>query len=166
MDYSTARNILQDGDIVMVKSSHSVYNLLTKLFTGKYTHTGIVVWLDGGLWMAELNTGKNHVIPLSQLENIRFDVYKCPQNVDRVLVRKNILESVRISTPYGYLSAVITAINEFTDLNRFIHWRKIITCSGFVISILDKSGWIGYSYTVSPTKLSQSLKLLLEVNND
>ena len=166
MDYSTARDKIQDGDIIMVSHSESLFNHITKVFTGKYVHCGIAIWLDGGLWMAEINNGRNHVVPVSQLVAKGFTVYSYPVELDRTLVRTAILESVRISKPYGYLAAIIIGINEFFSINMFIHWKKIITCGGYVSAILDECGRVGYSYTVSPSKLSESLNFMFEVTND
>lgn len=163
MKYDEARQYIQDGDIVLVRSAHSLFGWLTKLFTGVYTHSGVAVWIEGGLWMVEINGGRNHAIPLSQLSDVDFDVYYPPNNLDRMAIKTVALRTLRVMIPYGFVATIVIGINEFFGINRFIHWRKIIICSGYVVEILDLAGWSEHSYIVSPTKLSELLLLKLEV---
>jgi hypothetical protein len=163
VDYQEARSQILDGDIIQVRTTHGLFGWLTKLFTGVYTHTAIAVWLDGGLWMVEINGGRNHAIPMSQLDNVDFDVFYPPYSLTRSLIREAILESIRVKTNYGYFATIATGINEFFGFNRFIHWRNQLDCTGYVVKILQKSGWSEHSYIVSPTKLSEELILRLEV---
>jgi hypothetical protein len=163
MNYAEARPQIMDGDIIEVLTAHSVFNWLTKLFTGRYVHTGMAFWLDGGLWMVEINGGKNHAIPLSQLEGTDFDVYAPPSYLSRTSIRTAALESIRIKTSYGFLAPIATGINEFFGFNRFIHWRNTLDCTGYVVKILQAAGWPEHSFIESPTKLSKELWLKLEV---
>jgi hypothetical protein len=163
MNYAEARPQIMDGDIIEVLTAHSLFNWLTKLFTGRYVHTGIAFWLDGGLWMVEINGGKNHAIPLSQLDGTDFDVFYPPYRLSRAAIRKAALESIRAKTSYGFLATIATGINEFFGFNRFIHWRGQLDCTGYVVKILEAAGWSEHSYIVSPTRLSEMLIFRLPV---
>ncbi|WP_394780589.1 hypothetical protein [Undibacterium sp.] len=66
LNYDQARYQIDDGDLIAVCGRDSIVSTLTRFFTrSAYTHTGIAVWLDSGLWMMELNGGRNHAIPMS-----------------------------------------------------------------------------------------------------
>ena len=166
MNYSEARPHIKDGDIVQVRTAHSLFGYATKFFTGVYTHTGIAVWLDGGLWLVEINGGRNHLIPLSQLAGMEFDVYLPPKGVSRAEIRKAALESIRVRVEYGFAAVVAAWVNEFFRINKVIHWRNQLECAGYVVKILVAAGWHNQSFIVSPTKLSTLLVIKLEVRHE
>lgn len=165
MNYQEARSSIFDGDIVEVLTAHGLFGYATKLFTGRYTHTAMALWLDGGLWMVELNGGRNHAIPMSQLEDVDFDVYDPPPGLVRSELREAALESIRVRQNYGYLAAVATGINEYFGLGLTIGWTQVLDCTGYIIKILEAKGWPRHSFITSPTLLSKELVLKLEVRH-
>lgn len=169
MSYQEARSQIVDGDLISVFKAHSLFNLATQIFTGEYTHTGVGVWIEGGLWLAEINGGGNHAVPLSQLQKFGFDVSEPPEGVDVSKVKSAILEELREKEPYGYLSAIATGVVEYFGLPITVNWRKGRHCSGLVTRIWDKSGWstfagFTHTYVISPTKLTKMVKFKFRVN--
>lgn len=164
MNYDEAVSQIEDGDIISIRKVHSLFGVLTKLFTGKYTHTGMAIWLNNSLWMTELNGGRNHAIPMIQLADSQFDVFFPPSSLNRAKIRRASLDSLKVMVKYGIPAVIATGINEFFGFNRFIHWRNILDCSGYVIKILEAAGWNEHSYITSPTKLSEMLTFKLSVN--
>lgn len=168
-DYAQARTKIHDGDLISVFKAHSLFNILTQGFTGKYTHVGTAIWLDGGLWLVEMNGGGNHAIPLSQLQKYGFDVSSPPPGVTRSAARREALAALRERESYGFLTAIATGIVEFFGLPIVVNWRKGRHCAGLCVKIYDKAGWAaedGYthSYVISPTKLTKKMMFRFRVN--
>lgn len=164
MNYQQARSQIEDGDVISVRTAHGLFGRATQFFTRKvYTHNGIAVWLDGGLWMVEINGGKNHAIPLSQLEGEDFDVFLPPPDLYRSNIRKAALESLRVKVKYGYLAAFAVGLLGLLKLKIFVHWRKIIVCSGYCVAVYEEAGWPEHSRIISPGGLADMLRLKLEI---
>lgn len=162
MRYDDARPLIATGDLIAVRETHGLLAPLTRFFTrSPVTHVGTALWMDGGLWMAELNGGKNHAIPLSQLSETDFDVYECP--VDRVKVRATTLAALRLKIGYGIIALPIIGLLNWLRIKVFIHARRVLVCSGYCISIYEAAGWPERSRIVSPEELVEQLKLKLEV---
>lgn len=164
MNYEEVRDKIQTGDIISVRNNKGFMHKLTRLVTrSPYTHSGIAIWLDEGLWMAEINGGKNHLIPLSQVDGIDFDVSECP--VDRETVKKEILDSLRVSLTYGFVSFVIIGLFDLFKIKERFRSMKSKVCSEYIQAILVASGWDVPEDMVSPYDLEQKLKLKFEVRN-
>ncbi len=163
MNFNESLIHIEIGDIVSIRTAHGLFGYATKFFTGVYTHSGLIVKLNDKFWVVELNGGKNHAIPYSQLVDTEFDIFHLPSELDREEVAAAALESLETKVSYGYITTVATGINEFFGLNRFIHWRNILDCTGYIMKILESKGWPEHSYIVSPTKFSEELNLKLQV---
>lgn len=101
MKYDELRDQVLDGDLVAVRSTHSLLNKLTRLvMRSPYTHTAIALWLDRGLWVAEMDGAKNVLVRLSSYADVAFDVYRCP--VPRDAVRQALLEQMRGKVAYDW----------------------------------------------------------------
>lgn len=158
LSYDEARDLIEDGDLIATRKTHSLFNWATKFFTREeYTHNGLAIWLDDGLWMSEINGGKNHLIPMSQLAGEDFDVCCPPEGLDRREIRREILESLRVKIPYGKLAAFATGLVEFFNLGIYIHWRNILHCAGISIRTYERAGWPRHTYVMSPGKLVKLL---------
>jgi hypothetical protein len=168
LTYQEARSKIHDGDLISVFKAHSLFNRATQFFTGEYTHTGVAVWIEGGLWLAETNGGGNHAVPLSQLQKFGFDVSEPPSGVDVSKIKSVVLEELREKEPYGYLAAVATGFVEYFGIPITINWRKGRHCSGLVTRIWDRAGWaelsgFTHTYVISPTKLTRQVKFKFRV---
>lgn len=162
MQYADARNQIEDGDLVAVMGRRGLLAWLTRFFTrDPHTHTGLAVWIDGGLYLAEINGGHNHLVPMSQLEEVDFDVYLPP--VDRVPLRDGIFAALRVRESYGAPALVVIGLMNWLRIKAFLHVRRFIVCTGFCVRIFEKAGWSEHTYILSPKELTQLLKLKLSV---
>lgn len=163
MLYDIARDQIDTGDVIAVKEKYGVLSAFTRFFTrSDYTHVGIAIWLHDGLWMAELNGGRNHIIPISQLSDVPYDVYHCPVE-DRSRVDKAITDSLRVRVDYGFAALIPIGLLNFLDVKVFLHARQILVCSGYCVAILEAAGWPERSRIISPKELVADLKIKLTV---
>jgi hypothetical protein len=153
MQYEEARSQIQTGDLIAVRDVHNLLGTVTQFFTkSPYTHTGVAIWLGGRLFIAELNSGRNHLTPVSQLKN--FDVFEPPEGLDRKAIELAIFIWLAEPIEYGYLAFLIIGIKCSLGLNVFIHWRKIMVCSGGSVKIYEMAGWGEHSRMISPGELT------------
>lgn len=164
LTYEVARNQINDGDLIDVITPHSFLGHLTKFFTRKkYIHTGTAIWFGDMLCIAELNGGRNHYTPLSQLVGLDFDVYAKPDGLADIRVA--IIKWVRIPISYGYIAFVFIGIRNFFRIKRQINWRQILVCSGLSVAIYEEAGWPHCSRVIAPSELAEMLQLKFEVRN-
>lgn len=160
MKYSDARPEIKTGDLIAVTKAHNWLGTLTQLVTrSPYTHVGVARWLDGGLYMAEINGGRNHLIPTSQLTE--FDVYEMPAGLQNI--EEAIDGMLRTSINYSFVAFIVIGLRDLLRLNMFIHWRETLVCSGYCVAIYEAAGWGEHNRMVSPGDLAAELKLKFEV---
>ena len=109
--------------------------------------------------MAELNGGRNHLIPLSQLRNMHFDVYHCPVD-NRYRVEEAITDNLRDQIEYGYVALPVIGLLNFLRVKLFLHARRLLVCSGYVVKILEQAGWAEHTRILSPAELANELEFL------
>jgi hypothetical protein len=168
LTYEQARSQILDGDLISVFKAHSLFGFATQFFTGQYTHVGMAIWEDDRLRLVEINGGKNHLIPLSQLLFSGFDVSEPPSGVIRSLAKQAALDALEKSENYGFFTTIVTGFIEFFKINIVINWRKGRHCAGFIVGIYDKAGWAfadgkTHTYVISPTKLTGLVKFKFRV---
>lgn len=165
MNYVEARSLIEDGDQIAVCGVTGILTPSTKFFTrSKYTHSGIAYWLDGGLWMVEINGGANHAVPLSQYAGLDFDVYYKPE--EAVNIRTAIATALRVKIHYGFASLPIIGLLNWLRIRMFIHARNILSCAGFSMFIYELAGYPEHTRILSPVDLTRLLKLRLSVQGD
>lgn len=139
MHYADARGDIWTGDCIAVRGRRGPFAWLTRLVTrSPYTHVGIAMWIEGGLWVAHLNGGGNAMVPLSQWADQDFDVFAGPAPSPTVVSE---LQG-RLARRTGYSPSEILAIVAH-DLLRFklpADPRKSI-CSSWVADIYHAAGW-------------------------
>lgn len=140
MDYATARNQIQDGDLILEKGRKGLFAWLTKIVTrSEYTHAAVAVWLQGGLYIAEINGGGNHLVPLSQITQA-FDVFR-PAGLWPD-TREVILNSLRDKVSYSILDAFTIGLRDLFSLRLPVS-RNGLVCSQYAFIVLRDAGW-GY----------------------
>lgn len=160
MNYTEIRNQIQTGDLIAVRKAKTLFNRMTQFFTrGPYTHTGVAIWIGARLFMAEINDGRNHLVPISQLD--QFDVYKAPAGLTNI--DEAIFYWLARPIDYGYLALGVIGLIEWLRLKVFVHWRRILVCSGFCVAIYETAGWPAHSRMVSPNELASELELRFAV---
>lgn len=163
MDYATARSLIDDGDLIAVREHSGFLTPFTRFFTrSPVTHVGIALWMDGGLWMGELNGGKNHAVPLSQLSDTDFDVYY-PPVPSRAKAREAVQEALRIKIPYAFGVLPVIGLLDWLRIKVFIHARKLLVCSGWCVMVYERAGWPERTRVLSPADLVAQLTLKLQV---
>jgi hypothetical protein len=160
MEYSQARGLIATGDLIAVRTASGLLGRATQFFTrGPYTHTGLALWLCGRLFMTEINGGRNHLVPLSQLNAVDFDVYAHPPELDPAALDAAIHEWLAARVDYGYLAFVAIGLLEWLRLKLTVPWRKILVCSGYCVANWESAGWHATcSRVVSPTKLAAQVR--------
>jgi hypothetical protein len=151
---------INTGDLIAVRKGNSLLGRATQFFTrSAYTHAGVAIWIEGVLYVAELNGGRNHLIPISQLKD--FDVYECPVPLEGV--RTAIHKWLQTPVDYGFAALFAIGLLDWFKIKMFVHWRKILVCSGFCVAIYETAGWPEHTRIISPAQLASELKLKLEV---
>lgn len=165
MNYNEARDKIQDGDCIAVKVRENLFHELIRFSNrSDITHTGVAVWIDGGLWMAETNGGNNHIVPMSQLENVDFDVYE-PPVADRARIRTAITESLRYRIKYGFEDLVPIGIISFLKLKLKINPGKKVVCFNYTAMIYHEAGWSSEPYLRSGEELVSHFRYKFSVEN-
>jgi hypothetical protein len=136
MKYLEARDKIRDGDMIAVRGRRGIFSILTYTVTDSpYTHVGTAVWLDDGLWLAEINIGGNHLVPLSQLRD-DFDVFDCPTT--RENARNAILVTLREHENYGVVDVFLIALKSLFGIS--LRSTKNDVCSEYVARIYRMAG--------------------------
>jgi hypothetical protein len=151
---------IETGDLIAVRTAHGVMGRLTQRITSSpYTHGGIAYWLAGELFMVELNGGRNHIVPMTQLTD--YDVYAHPDGLTDI--EGAIKKWLRDPIDYGFSAFPLIGLLNLLHITMFIHWRKIIVCSGYCVAIWESAGWPEHSRMISPRELAALVKLKLQV---
>lgn len=139
MKYDELRRQVLDGDLVAVRSNHGGMPRLIRRITGSpYTHTAIAIWLDLGLWVAEMDGAKNVLVPLSQYAHLPFDVYRCP--VPRAAVREAVLEQLSGKVGYDWLEILAIGARRLFGLKLREHGHRKV-CNSYSAAAWLSAGW-------------------------
>lgn len=117
VSYQEARGLIFTGDLIAVRGRHGILPALVRGVTGSpYTHTAVALWLDGGLYVAEMDGIKGVLVPLSQYADTDFDVFACPRDAvaERIAVKDAALAAIRTRIDY-----------DIADLLRIAAWRTL-----------------------------------------
>lgn len=164
MNYAEARSQIQDGDLIAVCGTEGFLSPFTRFFTrSRYTHVGVALWMDGGLWLAEINAGANHATPLSQFAVNDFDVYHKPAECTGD-IRAAIHTALCIKIHYGFSALPVVGFLNWFRIKVFVHARRIIECAGFCIMIYELAGYPEYTRILSPVDITRLLVLRLSVS--
>lgn len=137
-NYIGVRSRIEDGDLIAVRKHGKLFAGSTWNSAPAYTHTAIAMWLDDGLWAAEMRMRGAALVPLSQYAADGFDVFACP--VDAAEVRFWTLENLRDRIPCT-----------LTDLAR-VAWAHLlrgqwppgagaIKCARYCSRVYRYAGW-------------------------
>lgn len=162
MNLADASSQIETGDLISVRTVHGPTGLLTRLVTrSPYTHSGVALWLAGRLFMAEINSGRNHLVALSSVRE--FDVSCRPPELAVNKVEQTIIDWLADPIEYSRLAFVVIGILNLFHIKKFVHWRNRIVCSGAAVKIWEKAGWPEHSYMVSPAEVAKEVRFKLAV---
>jgi hypothetical protein len=141
--YEEAAPLVRDGDCIAVRSRRGPLAWLTRIFSRKpWTHTGTAVVVEGRVLVAEINIGRNHLVPLSHFADTAFDVFDCPARIDRLRFREVLLSQLDMKENY-----------EPADL-----WRRLWAWITGQPAPLDKGGRICSAYTMRGYLLAMGIE--------
>lgn len=176
-NYSDVRHLIQDGDLIAVRGNHAIDKLTSAVTGSPYTHTGVAAWLDNRLFMADLNSGRNHLTAVSCVED--FDVFTPPVGLDRALIRAAVFEWLAAPIDYGMLAFIVIGLKSALRIKAAVHWRKIVVCSGGSVMIFElaaslmkaaglapPAAWIEHTRMLAPGDLASELQWALAVRKD
>lgn len=160
--YTEARQWVQDGDILILRSPwwHSPLAAATQwLLRTPYTHTGTLLWVGPGVFVAEMTHGRLRLNPLSDYKATPWDVFDCP--VDRVMVRDALLEHVRDGVNYDWPDLLRILRHRLTGWPLPKQDDARMICSAFSAHVmLEHCDWrpIGLPTIAAPSDLAAVLK--------
>lgn len=175
MDYQDARARIQTGDLIAVRGGPGIINDMTRYFTDDpHTHTGIALWVGEHLFMADLNSGRNHLTLVDQVA--AFDVYDPPPGLDRDAIEAAIYRWLATPIEYGIPAFIVIGIKCKLGITAFIHWRRVIVCSGGSVTVYEGAAawmrawgrmpppaWVEHTRMLSPGELAAELPFKLAV---
>lgn len=104
MNYLFVRRKIASGDLIAVRHANTPQGWLARVLTGTpYRHTGIAIWIDGGLWLAEISWHGPRLVPLSLYAFCDWDVFGSPINPALVVEIAATLRGVAEHTLLEYL---------------------------------------------------------------
>lgn len=157
MKYADIREQIRDGDLIAIRSKHGGLPALTRYFTrSPYTHTAVAIWLDGGLWVAEMNAGGNVLVPLSRYQDSDFDVFLCPDSPEAVRILT--LEFLRDQIDYDFIDLLRIAAYNVLRLKLPTDTGGLV-CSAGSARIYVLAGWkpVGMPSIPAPSDLVAAL---------
>lgn len=144
MDYKQARNLIRSGDLIAVRKRGDLWAALTRWFTrSPYTHTALAVWSGAGdtwrLLVAEEKASGCFLTPLSQYEDVDFDVFIAPDEVQE-RIEEVIYDTLGAPIAYDYADWLRIG------LNRLLGWplppeNALLICSALSATLWLKAGW-------------------------
>jgi hypothetical protein len=152
MIYQQARKLIKTGDVIAI-CGNSLFSKITKIVQryaglGEFaniTHCGVAWWVEGRLYIVEMDGRHNVLRPLSQYahKNLELRVYRV---ADQDLMIEQFDDATRYDIAYSFLDLVKigwrlifggACINTSTD--------DSMVCSEFVARWLIKAGWVAPS---------------------
>lgn len=136
MDYTAARSLIHDGDIVFVQGATTLSKLIQYFTKSKYSHIAICFWIKVAnvpdrLMVIEAQ-GKTHrrIINLSFYSEFPMDIIACPLNWQ--VYATNAFDGLG-RMQYGYLQAIYTGIRDYF-INTFHVRLPTLNFSGEICS--------------------------------
>jgi hypothetical protein len=141
MRYDEARSLILDGDLIAVKRRSGFLSVMTRLVTrSDYTHTGIAVWSEGRLLLAQANGGGVNFVPLSQECEAAFDVFDCPVDPASAVAQAWLLLGSR--THYGFADLARIALHLWLGVPLPKDDDGGVICSALSARIYQLAGWL------------------------
>lgn len=170
MDYTTARPLIRSGDVIGVMSRKGPLAWLTRAVMWAsggqpYTHTGVALWQAGRLYICEINGGGNHLVPLSQLAGLRFDVVRPLPGVTAEAVQAAIDTALEHHQGYGVWMLLLIGVRRLFGAAPRLPLG--IVCSGYTAAILARLGWKPdglHPYPAPDEIMAHSGKVVLKIN--
>lgn len=144
MAYADVRNLIRTGDLIAVRKRGNFLAMITRWVTrSPYTHTVIAVWSGVGdamrLLGAEEKASGCFLTPLSQYEDVDFDVFTAPDEVQDH-IEEVIYDTLGAPIAYDYLDWIRIGLNKTLGIPLPKENSKLI-CSALSAALWLKAGW-------------------------
>lgn len=174
--YEEARELIKTGDMIAVRDAQSWLGRLTQLVTRRpHTHTGVAYWLRDRLYMASLNSGRNHLSAVSQLGD--FDVCNPPVGLARDAILESMDKWLDRRIEYGFAAFVAIGLECLLRWRTlFDNWRSVVVCAGGTVQIYEGAAqiqmtagrsypleWLRHNRMLAPGELVDELPFKMAV---
>lgn len=146
MNYAEARSQIRSGQAILIKGrSHGLNALIRWITRSDYTHAGLAVWIGEGLYLAEMNAGGNHLVPLSRFADLPLDVFNPPVYLPQGLddgYAYHVLDSLREKINYDFADLLRIALHNLLHLHLPRTDTGGLVCSSYVAWVYRRCGWL------------------------
>ncbi len=173
MPYAQARAHIPDGALIFICGRGFFSRLIRWATRSDYSHVGIAAWLDGGLYIIEMDGAKGVLTPLSQYAGIPFDVLSVAPESEcfgkTKFLHTQALLAIRYYIPYNWWDIArigASKILPFYRPQRRYHDKtdgKI--CSTFAASVYFIAGIFKTRATGIPTPIDVARRLVKDADS-
>lgn len=154
LPYAAARDDIQTGDLIALRSRKGLYAWAIRIVTASpYTHTGIALWCGGRLLVAETRSGPASLVPLSQYEPHDFDVFAPPVDEKNVAwyAREMAFKTLGTQIDYAWGDIIRIALHQLLRVPLPKHRPDRLICSSLSELIYTRMGWRPTGIPTIPT---------------
>jgi len=170
MDYQTLRENAATGDIILFAGTDFISKVVRVFTASQYSHIGVLVWEDDGLWLAEMTVSDGYKkSPASQVikkmcEHGYVWYGNAPAMIDMLAVQKEIQQfrdgfaDLDKDPNYSWITLLMIGWSKVT--NTAVDYRYV--CSTFVQDLWDAGG-IRFKLATTPSDFSRRCDVLNQV---
>lgn len=150
LKYSEARSQICSGDVIGIATRgplSALIRLVQRLVgfedRSNMAHTGVAKWIDGRLFLVEMDGVRNVMVPLSQYMGLPMYVFECP--VSELAMAGPFDDVVGHYIGYGYFDLIRIGVRMIFGLesqNIQETDQTDLVCSHFVLNWLMRAGWV------------------------
>jgi hypothetical protein len=151
---------VKSGDTIAIRGNSFISKGIRKITHGNISHVGIAMWMDGRLWLVEMDGIKNVIIPLSQYSDTQMSLYDSPMGVPPN-VNDFIWSHLQYERNYSWVNffkLFLTLLLSHTPhLPRSTLYSEI--CTEFNMTFYRYLGWVSpiEGYSLPPDKFCEAL---------
>lgn len=165
--YDEARRVAQTGDVLLVEGRGWIGTAIRVLTGQQYSHVALCVWLDGGLWVAEMLEGVGfRLTPASQWtrktsDKMSLGVAQDAVHADSQLIANAIMQARANPPDYSYWSLVTVWLSQI--LRRPLPAGRV--CSTLVQRVWELSG-LEFDETADPGNIARACYQIFPIGNN
>jgi hypothetical protein len=167
-NYKTIRERVKNGDVLVVQGKGFVSGLIRVLTGESYSHVGMLLWMDKGLFVAEYKEFKGfQIVPASTWVSSVLEAGDTPYFGKSPQIVSSSSQSVFDEAldfrkkPYGYLSLIKVWASQITRWK--IKTRRFV-CSTFVQYVWAKAGY-NIKGTADPGDIASHVNYLSRIDS-
>lgn len=156
MNYLEMKQVARTGDLVLCKD-RTLIGILIRIFTAEsFNHVAVLVWLDKGLWIAEMTSHAGfNLVPASEWfearRNSELLYCQAPGSVhkEEEIILKKIFMARSRKYRYSFLTLVRVWFSQI--FNR--HINGLLVCSTFAQDLWESTGFSRFKRLADPGDL-------------